>query len=238
MVEDGPTEAFLVVDDDGDVRDVIVEILQSENYRVSSAASGALMRDFLETADVVDCVVLDATMPGEGSISLALHLKGAGIPVVMISGSHEAMEYARGTIGVPGLHDGAWSRRARPTCTGAHRNGGPRVRIQLSPAQSLRTIGSSAVEPNLPAMFSKPEPPSGVSDNGPIRRGVISGAGEILAIGSTGLAVKLELPLLRPNLACAASCSVRRGSGKASDQINFDDTTARQLRDADRGTCG
>jgi hypothetical protein len=33
-------------------------------------------------------------MPGEGSISLALHLKGAGIPVVMISGSHEAMEYA------------------------------------------------------------------------------------------------------------------------------------------------
>ena len=23
----------------------------------------------------------------------------------------------RGTIGVPGLHDGAWSRRARPRCT-------------------------------------------------------------------------------------------------------------------------
>jgi two-component system, OmpR family, response regulator len=89
-----PPKHVLVVDDDGDVRDVIVEILQSENYRVSSAASGALMRDFLETADVVDCVVLDATMPGEGSISLALHLKGAAIPVVMISGSHEAMEYA------------------------------------------------------------------------------------------------------------------------------------------------
>jgi hypothetical protein len=47
-------------------------------------------------------------------------------------------------------------------------------------------------------MFCKPEPPFGVSHNGPIRRGVISGAGEILAIGSAGLAVKLELPLLRP----------------------------------------
>jgi two-component system, OmpR family, response regulator len=90
----GPPKHIPVVDDDGDVRDVIVEILQSENYRVSSAASGALMRDFLENADVVDCVVLDATMPGEGSISLALHLKGAGIPVVMISGSPEAMAYA------------------------------------------------------------------------------------------------------------------------------------------------
>jgi len=89
-----PPKHILVVDDDGDVRDVIVEILQSDNYRVSSASSGASMRDFLETANVVDCVVLDATMPGEGSISLALHLKGAGIPVVMISGSPEAMEYA------------------------------------------------------------------------------------------------------------------------------------------------
>ena len=89
-----PPKHILVVDDDVDVRDVIVEILQSDNYRVSSASSGASMRDFLETANVVDCVVLDATMPGEGSISLALHLKGAGIPVVMISGSPEAMEYA------------------------------------------------------------------------------------------------------------------------------------------------
>jgi|SRR6478735_2968305 DNA-binding NtrC family response regulator len=84
----------LVVDDDGDVRGIIVEILQDYNYRVSSADSGAVMRDFLETADPVDCVVLDALMPGETSISLALHLKGVGIPLVMISGSHDAMTYA------------------------------------------------------------------------------------------------------------------------------------------------
>jgi len=44
----------LVVDDDGDVRGIIVEILQDYNYRVSSADSGAVMRDFLETADPVD----------------------------------------------------------------------------------------------------------------------------------------------------------------------------------------
>jgi FixJ family two-component response regulator len=33
-------------------------------------------------------------MPGEASASLALHLKERGIPVVMISGSPEAMKYA------------------------------------------------------------------------------------------------------------------------------------------------
>jgi two-component system, OmpR family, response regulator len=90
----GQPKHILVVDDDGDVRDVIVALLQENNFLVSSAASGSLMRDFLQTADSVDCVVLDALMPGEGGISLALHLKEVGLPVVVISGSPEVMERA------------------------------------------------------------------------------------------------------------------------------------------------
>ena len=90
----GQSKHILVVDDDGDVRDVIVAILGENNFRVSSAASGSLMRDFLQTADPVDCVVLDALMPGEASISLVLHLKKVGLPVVVISGSPDAMEHA------------------------------------------------------------------------------------------------------------------------------------------------
>lgn len=85
---------ILVVDDDGEVRDVIVAILESHNFRVSYAASGALMRDFLQTAGPVDCVVLDALMPGEENISLVLHLKKVGLPVVVISGNHDAIERA------------------------------------------------------------------------------------------------------------------------------------------------
>jgi DNA-binding response OmpR family regulator len=85
---------ILVVDDSGDVRDVIVAGLQMRNYRVSSAPSGSVMRDFLETGDTVDCVILDALMPGEASASLALHLKERSISVVMISGSPDAMKYA------------------------------------------------------------------------------------------------------------------------------------------------
>jgi hypothetical protein len=40
------------------------------------------------------------------------------------------------TIGVPGFADDAWSRRARPGCTELTADGGPRVRIHLSPAKS------------------------------------------------------------------------------------------------------
>jgi len=90
----GQAKHILVVDDNGDVRDVIVDILQEQNYRVSSATSGSVMRDFLETGDTVDCVILDALMPGEASASLALHLKERGIPVVMISGSPAAVKDA------------------------------------------------------------------------------------------------------------------------------------------------
>jgi two-component system, OmpR family, response regulator len=90
----GQSKHILVVDDNGDVRDVIVDSLQTHDFRVSSAPGGSVMRDFLETGDPVDCVILDALMPGEASALLALHLKERGIPVVMISGSPEAMKYA------------------------------------------------------------------------------------------------------------------------------------------------
>ena len=72
----GQVKHILVVDDNGDVRDVIVDTLQEHNYRVSAATDGSVMRDFLETGDTVDCVILDALMPGEASASLALSSEG------------------------------------------------------------------------------------------------------------------------------------------------------------------
>ena len=86
---------ILVVDDNGDVLDVIVEILRDHGYRVSAASGGSVMREFLATGDTVDCVILDALMPGEASVLLALHLKEeARIPMVMISGNDDAMKFA------------------------------------------------------------------------------------------------------------------------------------------------
>ena len=61
----GPVKAILVVDDNDDVRDVIVEALRECGYRVSTASDGSAMRDFLEADDTINCVILDALMPGE-----------------------------------------------------------------------------------------------------------------------------------------------------------------------------
>src|SRR5919202_3168858 len=76
----------LVVDDDGDVRDVIKEILEEHGFQVSLAASGREMHHRLD-ADAVQVLILDVTVPGEPSASLARRALDLGLPVVMISGS-------------------------------------------------------------------------------------------------------------------------------------------------------
>jgi DNA-binding response OmpR family regulator len=90
----GQLKHILVVDDNRDVRDVIVDTLQEQHFRVSTASSGSTMRDFLDTGDMVDCVILDVLTPGEASASLVLHLKERGIALVTISGSPWAVKYA------------------------------------------------------------------------------------------------------------------------------------------------
>lgn len=85
----------LVVDDDGDVRDVVISMLVDSGFVATAATGGVAMRDILAAdAVVVDAIVLDALMPGEASTTLALHAKSLQIPVVMISGSPESIKFA------------------------------------------------------------------------------------------------------------------------------------------------
>jgi CheY-like chemotaxis protein len=90
----GQEKHILVVDDNDDVRDVIVDTLVEYRYRVSAASGGSEMRDLLQTGDTVDCVVLDVLMPGEANPSLVLYLKERNIPVIIISGSSDLVKYA------------------------------------------------------------------------------------------------------------------------------------------------
>lgn len=85
---------ILVVDDDGDVRDVIVAILREDGYRVSVALGGESMRALLKDDDGIDAIILDALMPGESGRSLALYAKELRLPVVVVSGSPEQIEFA------------------------------------------------------------------------------------------------------------------------------------------------
>lgn len=84
----------LVVDDDGDGRRVIADPLLDLGFRVSLAMDGDAMRAFLEFSELVDVIILNASMPGEGSEMLAMHVKDRGIKLVMISGDPERMQRA------------------------------------------------------------------------------------------------------------------------------------------------
>lgn len=86
---------ILVVDDDGDVRDVIISMLLDNGFVATAATGGVAMRDILAADAVpIDAIVLDSLMPGEESAALALHAKTLQIPVVMISGSMESIKLA------------------------------------------------------------------------------------------------------------------------------------------------
>jgi two-component system, OmpR family, response regulator len=86
---------ILVMDDQADVRDVILGMLDERGFMVTAAPRGSAMRDILAAQGTpIDAVVLDALMPGEPSANLALHAKALQIPVVMISGSPDSMKFA------------------------------------------------------------------------------------------------------------------------------------------------
>lgn len=86
---------ILVVDDDGDVRNVLIAMLEESGFLATPADCGAAMRDILaRPGTAIDAVVLDSMMPGESGAELALYAKKLHLPVVMISGSPEAMNFA------------------------------------------------------------------------------------------------------------------------------------------------
>jgi DNA-binding response OmpR family regulator len=83
----------LVVDQDESTRELVAAILEDRGYRVSRAEDGAMMRQIL-TGEDVDAIIMDASLRGEASASLAEHAKGLRLPLVMISGNDLVMGYA------------------------------------------------------------------------------------------------------------------------------------------------
>jgi DNA-binding NtrC family response regulator len=83
---------ILVVDHDGDVREVVAALLLDLGYRVSLTKTDETVRAFLASADSVDLIVLDASTPNEPGVKVALQAKDRGIHLVMISGNPEQMK--------------------------------------------------------------------------------------------------------------------------------------------------
>lgn len=68
-------------------------MLEDRGYRVSCVPDGASMRHLLENGGV-DGIIIDGSMRGETSTSLAEHAKALRLPLVMISGNDAVMAYA------------------------------------------------------------------------------------------------------------------------------------------------
>jgi DNA-binding NtrC family response regulator len=84
----------LMVDHDGDVRDVVSELLLDLGYRVSAAKDAETMHALLDRENI-ELIVLDASTSATREADLALEAKGRGIRLVMISGHPDVMERFR-----------------------------------------------------------------------------------------------------------------------------------------------
>ncbi len=88
------TDHILVVDDDRDIRELIVDYLLKSGYRATGAANGKEMRAVLDK-QAVDLVVLDIMMPGDDGLTLCRQLRSGqhkDLPILMLTARHDDME--------------------------------------------------------------------------------------------------------------------------------------------------
>jgi len=88
------TDHILVVDDDRDIRELIVDYLVKSGYRATGAANGKEMRAVLDR-QAVDMVVLDIMMPGDDGLTLCRQLRSGqhkDLPILMLTARHDDMD--------------------------------------------------------------------------------------------------------------------------------------------------
>jgi two-component system chemotaxis response regulator CheY len=82
---------LLLVEDDADIRDALVDVLQSEEWAVEAAANGRVALDRLGRDPKPDVMLLDLMMPVMDGFELLERLRGASGPsTVVLSASREA----------------------------------------------------------------------------------------------------------------------------------------------------
>ncbi|MGQ2922104.1 MAG: response regulator [Hydrogenophaga sp.] len=87
---------ILVVDDDPEIRDLVVEYLGKNDMRVSAASSGREMFAFFDK-EAIDLVLLDLKLPGEDGMTLARTLRErATVPIVLLTGRNEEADRVMG----------------------------------------------------------------------------------------------------------------------------------------------
>ena len=76
---------ILVVDDDGEIRDLLARFLRKHGYRIETAGDGGEMFRALG-AGRFDLIVLDLMLPGEDGLSLCRRVRAASnLPIIMLT---------------------------------------------------------------------------------------------------------------------------------------------------------
>jgi FixJ family two-component response regulator len=90
-VATGNLNIVAIVDDDGDVRDVLDALLESVGHTVKTYEDGRQLLDDPELSDVA-CVVVDQMMPKMTGLALLRELNATGhsIPSLLITGLPDA----------------------------------------------------------------------------------------------------------------------------------------------------
>jgi two-component system, OmpR family, alkaline phosphatase synthesis response regulator PhoP len=88
---------ILVVDDDTNVRQLVVAYLEREGYEVRQAADGPAALREAEAAEPPDLIVLDLMLPGMSGFQVARKLNaGREVPILMLTARGEEDDVVRG----------------------------------------------------------------------------------------------------------------------------------------------
>jgi DNA-binding response OmpR family regulator len=87
---------ILVIDDDPDIRELVVEYLVKNDMRVSAGCCGREMFELFDS-QAIDLVLLDLKLPGEDGMQLARTLRErATVPIVLLTGCNEEADRVMG----------------------------------------------------------------------------------------------------------------------------------------------
>ncbi|MGH8290868.1 MAG: response regulator [Steroidobacteraceae bacterium] len=83
---------LLIVDDDREIRSLLSQYLEKNDFRTTAVADGREMRHVLDRAPV-DLIVLDLMLPGEDGLTLCRELRThSQIPVIMLTARGEDVD--------------------------------------------------------------------------------------------------------------------------------------------------
>src|SRR6202142_3040675 len=87
---------ILVVDDDPQIRDLLLEYLTENALRVSVSSTGQQMAAILDD-EAIDLVILDLRLAGEDGMTIARTLRDkSAIPIVMLTGVRDKADRVMG----------------------------------------------------------------------------------------------------------------------------------------------